>query len=108
VSKTQSAAGSRNVFKDLGIPNPEEHLIKAQLAFKIDSIIKDRGLKQAKAGGLLGIKQPDVLKMLRGDFRQFSMSRLPRFLVALDHKVETVQAAPREKRRCGLTRLLKD
>jgi predicted XRE-type DNA-binding protein len=74
----------------------------------LTALLKDRGLKQAKAADLLGIKQPDVLKMLRGDFRRFSMSRLPRFLVALDHKVETVQAAPREKRRCGLTRLLKD
>jgi predicted XRE-type DNA-binding protein len=77
------------VFKDLGIPNPEEHLVKAQLAFKIDSIIKDRGLKQAKTADLLGIKQPDMLKMLRGDLRQFSMSLLLRFLVALDQEVET-------------------
>ena len=82
--------GSGNVFKDLGIPNAEEHLVKAQLVFKIDTIMKDRGLKQAAAADLLGIKQPDVSKMLRGDFKQFSVERLMRFLVALNQDVEIV------------------
>jgi predicted XRE-type DNA-binding protein len=82
--------GSRNVFKELGIPNAEEHLAKAQLVFKIDSIMKSRRLKQAETAELLGIKQPDVSKMLRGEFRQFSVERLLRFLVALDHDVEIV------------------
>jgi predicted XRE-type DNA-binding protein len=31
-----------------------------------------------------GIRQPDVSKLLRGEFRQFSVERLLRFLVALD------------------------
>jgi hypothetical protein len=29
--------GSGNVFADLGLPNAEEHLIKAQLVYKIDT-----------------------------------------------------------------------
>jgi len=82
--------GSGNVFKDLGIPNAGEHLVKAQLVFKIDTIMKDRGLKQTEAAGLLGVKQPDISKMLRGDFRQFSVERLLRILVALNHDVEIV------------------
>ena len=90
MSKKSYEIGSGNVFKDLGIPNAEEHLIKAQLVFKIDAIMKDRDLKQTKAADLLGIKQPDVSKMLRGDFKQFSVERLLRFLVALDHDVEIV------------------
>ena len=84
------ATHDRHVFKDLGIPNAEEHLVKAQLVFKIDTIMKDRGLKQAEAADLLGVKQPDVSKMLRGDFRQFSVERLLRFLVALNQDVEIV------------------
>jgi predicted XRE-type DNA-binding protein len=90
MSKKSYEMGSGNVFKDLGIPNAEEHLVKAQLVFKIDTIMKDRGLKQAAAADLLGIKQPDVSKMLRGDFKQFSVERLLRFLVALNHDVEIV------------------
>src|ERR1700694_4265175 len=82
--------GSRNVFKDIGVPNAEEHLVKAQLVFKIDAIMKDRGLTQVEAADLFGVRQPDVSKMLRGEFRQFSVERLLRFLVALDQDVEIV------------------
>lgn len=89
--------GSGNVFKDLGVLNAEEHLIKAQLVFKIDKIMKDKRLKQAAAAALLGVKQPDVSKMLRGEFRQFSVERLLRFLVALDQDVEIV-IKPRRSR----------
>ena len=39
-----------NVFEDLDIPNAEEHLIKAQLVFKIDTLMKKRRLKQVEAG----------------------------------------------------------
>jgi len=90
MKKKRYETGSGNVFRDLGIPNAEEHLIKAQLVFKIDKILKSRRLKQAEAATLLGVKQPDVSKMLRGEFRQFSVERLLRFLVALDHDVEIV------------------
>jgi predicted XRE-type DNA-binding protein len=97
MSKKSYEVGSGNVFKDLGIPNAEEHLVKAQLVFKIDTIMKDRGLKQADAADLLGIKQPDVSKMLRGDFKQFSVERLLRFLVALNHDVEIVVTPHRSR-----------
>ena len=90
MGKKRHEIGSRNVFKDLGLPNAEEHLVKAQLVYKIDIIMKERGLKQAETARILGVKQPDVSKMLRGEFRQFSVERLLRFLVALDQDVEIV------------------
>lgn len=89
--------GSGNVFKDLGFPNAEEHLVKAQLVFKIDSIMKERRLKQVEAAHLFRISQPDVSKMLRGDFRQFSVERLLRFLVALGQDVEIVVKPHRDR-----------
>jgi predicted XRE-type DNA-binding protein len=52
--------------------------------------MKERGLKQIEAAHLFGVRQPDVSKMLRGEFRQFSVERLLRFLVALDQDVEIV------------------
>ena len=82
--------GSGNVFKDIGVPNAEEHLVKAQLVFKIDAIMKKRGIKQVDAARLFGVRQPDISKMLRGEFRQFSVERLLRFLVALNQDVEIV------------------
>jgi predicted XRE-type DNA-binding protein len=82
--------GSGNVFADIGAANADEHLVKAQLVYKIDLLLKERGLKQADAADLFGIKQPDVSNMLRGHFRQFSVERLMRFLVALGHDVDIV------------------
>ncbi len=82
--------GSGGVFKDIGVPHAEEHLVKAELVFKIDTILKHRGLRQVEAAVLFGVRQPDVSKMLRGDFRQFSVERLLRFLVALNQDVEIV------------------
>jgi predicted XRE-type DNA-binding protein len=65
MANTKYEKGSRNVSKDLGLPNAEEHLVKARLVYKIDTILKNRKLKQADAGKLFGIPQPDVSKMLR-------------------------------------------
>jgi len=97
MSKKGYETGSRNVFKDIGVPNAEEHLVKAQLVFKIDTIMKDRGLKQIEAADLFGIRQPDISKMLRGELRQFSVERLLRFLVALDQDVEIIIKPHRDR-----------
>src|SRR5664279_3710085 len=96
-NKKRYETGNRNVFKDIGVPNAEEHLVKAQLVFKIDTIMKERGLKQVAAADLFGVRQPDVSKMLRGEFRQFSVERLLRFLVALDQDVEIVVKPHRDR-----------
>ena len=84
---------SGNVFADIGLPNAEDHFVKAKLVMKIDLLMRERKLKQVAAAALLGVKQPDVSKMLRGDFRQFSVERLMRFLVALGQDVEIVVKA---------------
>jgi predicted XRE-type DNA-binding protein len=99
MSKTEVVEGSENIFADIGLPNAEEHLIKAKLVLTIDRLMTVRGLKQVEAARLFGVKQPDVSKMLRGDFRQFSVERLMRFLVALGQDVEIVvkPSAPKAK-----------
>jgi predicted XRE-type DNA-binding protein len=97
MSKKGYEIGSRNVFEDLGLPNAEDHLVRAQLVFKIDTILKERHMKQREAADLFGVRQPDISKMLRGEFRQFSVERLLRFLVKLDQDVEIV-VKPRRAR----------
>lgn len=82
--------GTGNIFADIGLRNPQQHLVKAQLVLKIDRLMKQRGLRQTDAAKLLDVKQPDISKMLRGDFRQFSVERLMRFLVALGQDVKIV------------------
>ena len=88
---------SGNVFADIGLPNAEEHYLKAKLVLKIDRLMRERGLKQVAAAELFGVKQPDVSKMLRGDFKHFSVERLMRFLVTLGQDVEIVVRPPRGK-----------
>ena len=97
MSKNGYEVGGRNVFKDIGVPNAGEHLVKAQLVFKIDKIIKERRLKQTEAATLFGVRQPDISKMLRGEFRQFSVERLLHFLVKLNQDVEIVVRPHRDK-----------
>jgi predicted XRE-type DNA-binding protein len=97
MKKRAYETGSRNVFKDLGVPNADEHMVKAQLVFKIDAIMKERRLKQVEAAALFGVRQPDISMMLRGEFRQFSVERLLRFLVALNQDVEIVVKPHRDR-----------
>lgn len=72
------------------LANVDDRLLKAQLVGKIDALLKERGLKQVEAAQIFGVKQPDISKMLHGDFRQFSIERLLRFLVALGQDVEII------------------
>ncbi|MFZ1101834.1 MAG: helix-turn-helix transcriptional regulator [Hyphomicrobiaceae bacterium] len=81
---------SGNVYADLGFKNPEEHALKAELVRLIATVMSAQGLTQTATARRLGIAQPDVSKMLKGHFRQFSVERLLRFLVALGQSVEIV------------------
>jgi predicted XRE-type DNA-binding protein len=95
--------GSGNVFADLGLPDADAHLLKAQLVSRIDGIIRRRKLTQAKAAELLGLSQPDISRLLRGHFRDFSLERLLRLLMALDRDVEIViKRKPRSRARSQL------
>jgi predicted XRE-type DNA-binding protein len=71
---------SGNVFADLGLPNPEERLAKAQLASEINRAIAERGLNQSQAAKLLGISQPKVSALSTGKLAGFSIDRLFKLL----------------------------
>lgn len=83
---TEESSG--NVFADLGIPNPEQELLKARLTLQIYEIINQRGLTQTEAGKILGIQQPHVSALVRNRSGNFSIGRLMEFLTALDQDVE--------------------
>ena len=80
--------GSGNVFADLGFANPEQEQLKARLTLEIYRTLKQRGLAQAKAGEIFGIKQPHVSNLMRGRSGSFSVGRLMEFLTALGQDVE--------------------
>jgi predicted XRE-type DNA-binding protein len=92
---TKIKKGSGNVFADLGFKNADEHALKAEFVRQIAAAMKEQELTQAATAARLGITQPDVSKLLKGHFRQFSVERLMRFLVALGQDVEiTVRPVP--------------
>jgi predicted XRE-type DNA-binding protein len=90
--------GSTNVYADLGLDNADEMLVKAQLATKIGDILKRRKLTQMQAAELLGIPQPKLSGLLRGQFRGISESKMLECLTRLGRDVEiVVKSAPRSR-----------
>jgi predicted XRE-type DNA-binding protein len=79
---------SGNVFTDIGLPNADQELLKAQLTLEIYRIIKSRNLTQTDAGKILGIKQPHVSLLMRNRSGTFSAERLMSFLASLGRDVE--------------------
>jgi predicted XRE-type DNA-binding protein len=95
---------SGNVFADLGFPNPEEHLLKAELALQIGKAISRHCYTQTEAAARMGIDQPKVSKLIRGHLRDFSVDRLLRFLNALDQDIEIViREKPKTRKKATLT-----
>lgn len=91
--------GSGNVFADIGLPDPEERLAKADLAIRISEAIRARRLTQTRAAHILKIDQPKISRLLRGQLSGFSTERLMHFLTLLGRDVEiSVKAAPRSRR----------
>jgi predicted XRE-type DNA-binding protein len=85
--KIRVTKSSGNVFADIGLPDAAEHSIKADIVLRIAARIKSKGLTQAKAASLLGLAQPDVSKLLRGQFAGYTYDRLFGYLNALGEKV---------------------
>jgi predicted XRE-type DNA-binding protein len=98
--------GSLNIFADLGFPHPEEHLAKAGLAVQIIEIIRRRRLSQNAAAEILGIDQPKVSALMRGQLKNFSLDRLCRFLNALDKDVDIVVKDKPKSRSRGETHIV--
>jgi predicted XRE-type DNA-binding protein len=89
--------GSGNVFADLGLPNSEQELIKAQLTLQIYTILKSSGMTQAESAKILGVRQPQVSLLMRNRAGTFSVGRLIEFLTALRQDVEiTVRPSRKE------------
>jgi predicted XRE-type DNA-binding protein len=88
---------SGNVFADLGFVNPEQELLKSRLTLQIYRTIKERKFTQAQAGEILGIKQPHVSSLMRGQSGTFSVERLMDFLTALGHDIEIAVTPTRKE-----------
>ena len=105
--KIRAQESGGNIFADLGLRNPEQELPKAQLTLQIYKIIKQRGLTQAQAGELLGIKQPHVSALMRnraGNFLHRPLNRVSHCARAgrPDHGEADSQRARGDVGRCAV------
>jgi predicted XRE-type DNA-binding protein len=96
-AKIEVHEGSGNIFADLGLPAADSHFLKAQIVAELYRLTNARKLTQDKAGEIMGISQPEVSRLFKGNFREYSIDRLMAFLTAFDLDVEIV-ARPRPRR----------
>jgi predicted XRE-type DNA-binding protein len=97
---------SGNVFADLGLPDADELLAKADLVHAIQQLVRGKKLSQRAAATMLGVAQPDLSKLFRGRLEGFSIERLVRMLNALDQDVRIVVQPNPPSRRRGTVRTL--
>ncbi len=79
-----------NVFKDIGLPEPDAVLIRSEIMSQITEIIKERGLTQKAAGKLLGLSQGRVSELMCGKLSLFSLEHLYKLLNYLERDVEII------------------
>jgi predicted XRE-type DNA-binding protein len=84
----QITRSSGNIFADLGIPNASEHELKAHIVLTLGRTIDALELSQTDAARRIGIAQPDLSKILRGNFSGFSLERLLGAVMKLGNDVE--------------------
>ena len=81
-------SGSGNVFADLGLPDADKLKIKTGLVIEIRKAMRSRGLTQQAAAKRMGITQPKVSDMMRGDFTNLSERKLMDCLTRLGYDIE--------------------
>ncbi|WP_158808730.1 helix-turn-helix domain-containing protein [Beijerinckia sp. L45] len=83
-------SGDANIFAELKRPDADTHMLKAQLVAELYRMTAERNLTQTQAGALMGLTQPEVSRLFKGTFREYSVERLMGFLTAFDRSVEIV------------------
>jgi predicted XRE-type DNA-binding protein len=93
INGVEVLAGSDNVFADLGLPDADKLKIKSGLVIEITRAVRKLGLTQEQAGKRMGIPQPKVSAMMRGDFSNLSERKLMECLSRLGYDIE-IKARP--------------
>jgi len=88
VEKARVEPSSGNIFADMGLPNADEELAKAEVSLRIEELIRELGLSQEQAARRMGISQESVSRIVRGRLYGYSLNRLLRCLKALGQDVE--------------------
>jgi len=86
----KKAKTAKTAYEELGFPDAERMLLKAQLVVNIHEILRERGWSQQKAARVLGLTQPNISRMLRGEFRGISEIKMMECLVRLGRAVKII------------------
>jgi len=90
IKDTRVRKAATNIFADLKLPDAENHFLKAQIVAELFRLTNERRLTQRAAGVVMGISQPEVSRLFKGHFREYSIERLIGFLTTFDQDVEIV------------------
>lgn len=88
VDEMEVEMGSGNVFADLGLPDADKLKIKSGLVIEITKAMRRQGLTQKAAAERMGVPQPKVSAMMRGDFSNLSERKLMDCLNRLGYDIE--------------------
>ena len=97
VKDLEVEVSSGNVFADLGLRDAEKLKIKSGLAIQIIKAVRRLGLSQEEAGRCMGLPQPKVSSLFRGDFTNVSERKLMNCLNRLGYDIE-IKVKPAAKR----------
>lgn len=87
MSNLNYTVSNGNVYDDIGLNDSVEMKIKAQAVMILSKAIAASGMTQAEAAAALGIDQPKISKILRGQFRSLSLDKIFSYLTALDKDI---------------------
>lgn len=86
-SDIELAAGSGNVFRDLGDPLADLKQSKALLAARIITALDERELSVREAASRTGFAAADFSRVRNADLGRFTLDRLMRMLATLDSRI---------------------
>lgn len=86
--KLDMALGSANPFRDVGLPEADTKLIKADLAAEIIGVLRERELTGAAAAKLAGVPAADISRIRKADLSRFTIDRLVAILNRLHRRVQ--------------------
>jgi predicted XRE-type DNA-binding protein len=87
MTETIFEESSGNVFADLGLDDADEMFMRGKIGIQVVKLLKERSLKQREISELLGIAQPEVSHLMKGEFQRFSEGKLLMFLKRLDTEI---------------------
>ncbi|HMJ42985.1 MAG TPA: helix-turn-helix transcriptional regulator [Pseudolabrys sp.] len=99
--KQKVEVSSDNIFADLGLPDAGPHFLKAQIVSEIYRLAAARKLTQVQVAKRLDISQPEVSRMFKGHFREYSIERLMEFLTGFDRDVEIIVRPHKKSGKAG-------